>query len=74
VWLVVALAPLVAQQLSVIAMTGPHARYMLPAWIGAVASLPVLLVAAVRVRPQAPQAAERSAGTSAERTRTTTES
>ncbi len=38
----VVLAPLVAQQLSVIAMTGPHARYMLPAGIAAVMVLPVL--------------------------------
>lgn len=41
-WPVFALAPLVAQQVSVIAMTGAHARYMLPAGIAAVALAPVL--------------------------------
>lgn len=51
-WLAVALAPLVAQQLSVIAMTGPHARYMLPAGIAAVLALPVLVRIAWVVRPR----------------------
>jgi hypothetical protein len=57
-WLLVALAPFVAQQLSVIAMTGPHARYMLPAGIAAVMLLPALVRTAwmrpVRTEPDTP--------------------
>jgi hypothetical protein len=49
-WALVALAPLFAQQASVVAMAGPHARYMLPAGIAAVFALPALGRAAWTVR------------------------
>lgn len=47
-WPLFVLAPFVAQQISVIAMTGPHARYMLPAGIGAFFLIPTLVVTSVR--------------------------
>lgn len=53
-WPLFGLAPLVAQQLSVIAMTGPHARYILPAGIAAFALLPAFAMAAVRARREGP--------------------
>ncbi len=53
-WPVLAISPLVAQQLSVIAMTGPHARYMLPAGIAAFALLPAFGLAAVRAGRSGP--------------------
>jgi len=66
-WPVLALSPLVAQQLSVIAMTGPHARYMLPAGIAAFALLPPFVLAAIRARaaggdPDAPDERDEPSG------------
>ncbi len=50
-WMALVLGPFVAQQLSVVAMSGPHARYMLPAGIAAVLALPTLGRTVFVVRP-----------------------
>jgi hypothetical protein len=50
-WLLAAFA---AQTASVIAIIGPHYRYMAPAWIGAVLLLPAGLLLAVRRAPEGP--------------------
>ena len=51
-WMALVLGPFVAQQLSVVAISGPHARYMLPAGIAAVLALPTLGAHRVRGAPR----------------------
>jgi hypothetical protein len=64
-WALWLLVPFAAQAASVIAIAGPHYRYMAPAWIGAVLLLPTGWMLAVRRAPGRPDPSSAADGLAA---------